>query len=107
MKAGLALATLAVVRLVGSFAMSAIPANSYQGDPAKPAPCFIDGNKDGVCDHAQAGVAGRKLIKDGNASTNRDVLQGGWKMAGWEMKGSKICPSLPDCGNSPSGGVTN
>lgn len=59
MKTRLALTAVAVV-IVGAFAVSAIPADSRGGDPAKPGLCFIDENRDDVCDHAPAGVAAGK-----------------------------------------------
>lgn len=59
MKTRFALTAVAVV-VVGAFAVSAIPADSHRGDPAKPGLCFIDENKDGVCDHAPAGLTAGK-----------------------------------------------
>jgi hypothetical protein len=105
MKTRLALTALAVV-IVGSFAMSAIPADSYRGGPTKPGPCFIDENKDGVCDHAPRGVTGGKGQKDDKATTGWNCPRGAGKGRGWGMKEGKMYPNLPDGGNSPSGGVT-
>lgn len=105
MKTRLTLIAVAVV-IVGSFAMSAIPADSYRGGYGKPGPCFIDENKDGVCDHAPPGVAIGRWQKGDKATTGWNCPQRGGKGHGWGMKGGKICPNLPDSGNSPSGGET-
>lgn len=97
--------TAVIAVIVGSFALSAIPANSYRGDPAKPGPCFIDENKDGVCDHAPPGVTTGKSQKDDKTATGWNCPRWGGKGHGWGMRGGKMCPNLPDSDNSATGSV--
>lgn len=98
--------TAVIFAIIGSLALPAVPAESYRMRPFTPGPCFIDEDKDGVCDHAQSWMSGGKGQKDEKPVTawNCPRMQG--KGHGWGMKGGKICPNLPDGGNSPSGGVT-
>lgn len=105
MKTKLAL-TAVIAVIVGSFAMSAIPAESYRGHPVKPWHGFVEEDRDGKCDHATAGVTGGKWHKRGTASTSWNCPRGGGKGHGWGMKGGKMHPNLPEGGNSASGGVT-
>jgi hypothetical protein len=93
MKTRLALAAVTVVML-GAFAVSAIPAYSHRGDPAKPGLCFIDENKDGICDHAPAGMTTMKGQEGDKAYAGRDCPRRGEKGAGWGMMGGKMCPNL-------------
>lgn len=105
MKTRFALTAVAVV-IVGAFAVSAIPADSHRGDPAKPGLCFIDENKDGVCDHAPAGLTVAKGQEGETAYPGWSCPRWGGKGAGWGMRGGKMSPNLPDEGDSASGGVT-
>ncbi|MBF0291432.1 MAG: hypothetical protein HQK86_04675 [Nitrospinae bacterium] len=102
MKTKLALTALAVV-IVCAFAVSAVPAYSHRGDHGKPGLCFIDENKDGVCDRAPGVMANGKWQGDDKTPANSNCPRNGAKGHGWGMKGGKMCPNLPDSGNGESG----
>lgn len=95
--------TAVVAVLIGALSMSAIPAISYMGDPAKPGPFYVDENKDGICDHAKAGTTAG-VAKDENAQTGWNCPRAGGKWRGKGMYGGKMCPRIQADGADTSEG---